>query len=357
MKKIKRVLHCVVKMDVGGAETFIMNMYRSLNRDEIQFDFLTSMSGIYDDEIEKMGGHIYRIPYYKESGLLQYYLNIKQFLKSHLYMTIHCHMDCMSGLVLQAAKDCKIPIRISHSHSTNNSGGILYRMVKNIIKLNINRVATKKIACSQMAGKWLFGCDTSQFKVINNGIDVQRFEYQLEIRDKIRQHLNISPDSIVIGHVGRMETVKNHQFLIDIFYQFQQSYNAELILVGDGSLRATIEEQVQKYQLKNKVHIIGNVLNVYEYYNAMDLFVFPSLYEGLPLTLIEAQVNGLPVIASNTITSEVNLSNQVIFSELDKSSFLKAMSDNTGRFEPQLSDFDNYNIKCTVDKILSIYDM
>ncbi|MEF9985347.1 MAG: glycosyltransferase family 1 protein [Clostridia bacterium] len=345
-----RILQCVVKMDIGGAESFIMNLYRKIDKSKVQFDFLTSLPGMYDEEIKKLGGKIFRIEYYKKTGVFKYYLSLIKFFKETNYNIVHSHMDCMSAVVLLAAKKNNIPNRIAHSHSTNNSGNILYKMYKNIFKKLINKVSTVKLACSKESAEWLFQKEAKKAKVILNGIEIDNFLYREGFKKEIRLRYNIPFDSFVVGHVGRMETVKNHKYLIDIFNEyFKKNNNSFLLLVGDGSLRKELEEKVQSLNIAKNVIFAGNVFDTFKYYSSMDIFVFPSLYEGLPLTLIEAQANGLPCIISENITKEIILNENVLYSNNIKIIKNKRLNSN--------EKIQSFNINNVLKVIEDIYDI
>lgn len=358
-KQPKRILHCVVTMDIGGAETLIMNLYRNIDRNKVQFDFLTSLPGAYDEEIEKLGGKIYRIPYYKKVGMSKYYHSLLNFFEHNHYDIVHSHMDCMSSIVLKAAKKKKVSKRIAHSHNTNNSGNIIVRLYKNLLKLMINRVANVRLACSNEAGKWLFG-KNKEYTVIKNGIEMSKFFYNEQLSKKHREKLNISEDAFVLGHVGRFDNVKNHKFIIEIFNEIRKiKENSYLLLIGDGSLRKTIEEKVVDYNLEDKTIFTGKILNAYEYYSVMDSFVFPSFYEGLPLTLIEAQTCGLKCFISDNITNEVMITNLIEKISLEKSAkqwaeiILESGKRESIDKEKMLDT--GFDITSNIDKIMKIY--
>ncbi|MEG2232467.1 MAG: glycosyltransferase [Bacilli bacterium] len=360
MEKIIRVLHCVVKMDVGGAENLIMNLYRSIDKNVIQFDFLTSLPGIYDEEIKKMGGKIYHIPYYKKTGMFSYYFNLLKFFKFNKYNTVHSHMDCISGVILLAAKKRGVNKRISHSHSTKNSGNFIFKMYKNLCKLFINKAANIKLACSKEAATWLYGNKASGVIVIKNGINMKNFIHNDQTNIFLRKELNIPTDAFVIGHVGRFEKVKNHKFIIEIFDEFNKLFsNSFLVLIGNGSLINQIKDFVATKKNSQNIIFIDNVLDIYNYYNLFNAFVLPSLYEGLPLTLIESQTAGLDSFISTNITDEVNISKLIHKIDLKQSNKFWAqtiLATSTKNFinleQISLSGFD---IGDTLKKIVSIY--
>jgi len=319
MDKPIRVLHVLRYMNIGGAETFIMNLYRSINKNEIQFDFLVHESGMYDKEIEKLGGRIYIVPYITDIGQFKYCRTLKSFFNSHKeYKIIHSHLSQVSGLILECAKKCNIPIRIAHSHSSNYSNNILIRFYKEYLGKKIFKNATDFFACSDLAAKWLFKNKSNESIIIKNCISIEKFMYNKKFNNNIRKALHINLDTFVVGHVGRFNKVKNHEFLIDIFYEIQKrKENSILVLCGAGELKLEIENKVNQLNIKDKVIFTGIRQDVNKIYSAFNIMIFPSIFEGLPLTLIEAQINGLKVFCSDTISNQVNVSNEVKFISLD----------------------------------------
>ena len=306
-----RVLHVVTDMNRGGLETMIMNYYRNIDRKKIQFDFLVHRGyrASYDDEIESYGGKIYRlsrlIPWSKN-----YIKMLDAFFQEHPeYKIVHVHQDCLSGVILKVAEKNGVPIRIAHSHSSSQDKNLKY-LIKLWYKRWIPKYATQLLACGKEAGDWMF--EGQPYQVLNNAIDAKKYKYDLKIREKMRQQLQISGDTKVIGHVGRFSEPKNHSFLIDIFQCIhEENKNTKLLLVGDGELYNQIQEKVKKYGLEEAVIFTGVRTDVTDLMQAMDVFLFPSLYEGLPLTLIEAQAAGLPCIISDKVPIECAITNLV----------------------------------------------
>ncbi|WP_456277295.1 glycosyltransferase family 1 protein [Bacillus sp. AK128] len=304
-----RVLHVVVNMNRGGAETLIMNLYRNIDRSKVQFDFLTNKEGVFDSEIRELGGVIHRIPYITDVGHFGYVKALDKFFKNNnQYKIVHSHLDKMSGLVLRVAKKANIPKRIAHSHNTRSEGGLASRMYKTYAGSFITKSATEFFACSNTAAKWLFNRTDMNHKILNNGIESDKFAYNDTARNEIREELNIPKSTVVLGHVGRFNHQKNHQFLIEVFAEYKvDEPNAVLVLVGEGVLKNEIEQKVKKYNLIDSVKFLGVREDIHCLLQAFDVFVFPSLHEGLPVTLIEAQASGLPCIISDTITTEVDM--------------------------------------------------
>lgn len=353
-----RILHAVVNMNRGGAETLIMNLYRNIDRTKIQFDFLTCKEGVFDAEIIELGGKIHRIPYITDVGHLGYINELNSFFKqnSH-YKVIHSHMDKMSGLVLRAAEKANIPNRIAHSHNTSSEGGIPTKIYKWYAGKHIRQNATHLFACSQAASKWLFADRFKESFILKNGIESEKFQFSREVREQMRHELEINNDSYVIGHIGRFNHQKNHLFLLEVFAGLMKKMpNATLILVGEGALKSKIELKIKELRLNNNVKLLGVREDIHSIIQAMDLFVFPSLHEGLPVTLIEAQGAGLPCIISNAITEEVDMGLDLVqFLPLsDQSIWIDQILEEAKRKSPRkIAEFalneKGYNIKKTAE--------
>ena len=311
-----RVLHVVTHMNRGGLETMIMNYYRQIDRTKIQFDFLTHRDGNkdYDDEIRRLGGIIYHLPPLNPFDKKGYLKKLDEFFRVHSeYQIVHSHLDCMSAYPLRAAEKYGVPVRIAHSHNTSQERNLKY-LIKLYSKSLIPKYATELFACSEAAGKWMFG--NQKFIVMKNAIDCNKYLYNYEISKQVRKELGIE-NKLIIGHVGRFNAQKNHKFLIDIFGQiYTQNPEAVLLLVGEGVLMDEIKQKVKERKLEEAVKFLGVRADVERIMQAMDVFVFPSLYEGLPVTLIEAQAVGLPCIVSNKITKEISIASNIVFLDL-----------------------------------------
>ena len=308
-----RVLHVVTYMGRGGLETMLMNYYRHIDRTKIQFDFLTHRQERfnYDDEIEVLGGKIYRLPRLNPWSHT-YVKALRDFLKEHTeYKIVHSHLDCMSAIPLKLAQKAGVPVRIAHSHSSNQDKNFKYPL-KLYYKRKISHYATSLFSCSEEAGKWMFG--KQNFSVLPNAIETSQYTYNAEKRHTIRKTFKLD-NALVIGHVGRFSEVKNHKFLVDIFNEvYKKNDKARLLLVGDGQKMQEIKEKVQSLQLSDAVIFTGIRSDVADILQAMDVFVLPSLYEGLPVTMIEAQASGLPCVISDRVPIEckkTDLVNQI----------------------------------------------
>ncbi|MFR6666536.1 MAG: glycosyltransferase family 1 protein, partial [Thomasclavelia spiroformis] len=303
-------LQIVTTMNRGGLETMLMNYYRNIDRSKIQFDFLEHRSeeSDYDKEIISLGGRIYRIDVLNPFSF-KYRQQLRQFFKNHPeYKIVHCHLDCMSSIPLSYAKKNAVKVRIAHSHSSSQDKNIKF-LLKSFYKRRISKVATHLFACGDKAGKWMFG--NNDFSVINNAINTKDFLFNQHVRKKVREELELQ-NKFVIGHVGRFNEPKNHTFIINIFKELVSiNDNAKLLLVGEGNLKNEIEKKVEDLGLSQYIVFYGKCDCVNRIMQAFDIFLFPSLYEGLPVTMVEAQANGLKCFISNKVPKECIMSENV----------------------------------------------
>ena len=311
MKKMRRVLQVLGSLQRGGAETLVMNIYRNIDRENIQFDFIVreNVDNGYEEEVKKMGGRIFVIPSPQKIGL-------KKCIKKHIsiirengpYICVHSHMNAMSFISMYAAKKCNVKNRVSHSHSTSFPGKIKLFLGRYLTK----KFSTKLLACSKDAGLKLFG--KGNFEIIPNGIILENFLVSDEKeKKKYMKKLNLPVETTNIIHIGRFVEAKNHEFIIKIAKELnKKEFGFNLYLLGDGPKYNEIKDLVIKNELSNKIHLLGSVSNVNEYMKASDLMIMPSLYEGFPVTLVESQTAGLPSIISDNITKNVDFNINLI---------------------------------------------
>ena len=313
-----RILHVVASMNRGGIETFLMNLYRNIDREIIQFDFLvhTEEEGDYDSEIREYGGNIYSVSS-RSAGLLKNRKELDSFFQKHKeFNIIHQHVSSLSYIEpLKIANKHGVKIRIIHSHNSQQTGSIIHQVLHRINKRSIKTIATDYFSCSKLAAQWMYPnrlINDNKIRLFNNGIEQEQFKYNSEIRQKIRRELNLD-DNFVVGHIGRFHPQKNHEFLIDVFYSILKLKNkSKLLLVGDGFLRNSIQNKVRALGLEDKVIFTGVRSDISELLQAMDIFLLPSLYEGLPVVLVEAQASGLKCYtAAEVVTDEVNITGLV----------------------------------------------
>lgn len=305
-----RILHIVTDMRRGGLESMLMNYYRHIDRTKIQFDFLTHRDyhGDYDDEIESLGGKIYHI-----SRLVPWSYSYKQELRSFFdshteYKLIHVHQDCLSGVICKIAKECGVHVRIAHSHNSSQDKNLKY-LLKLFYKKWIPRYATHLLSCGRKAGDWMF--DGVPFEILNNAINTTDYSYNPQKRVNIRSQLGLN-DELVIGHIGRFSYPKNHPFLLGVFFELVKlEPKAVLLLVGGGQDMSKIQALADTLGITNNVRFLGVRNDVADLLQAMDVFVFPSRYEGFPVTMIEAQASGLPCIISDKVPVECAITDSV----------------------------------------------
>lgn len=315
--EVIRVAHVVGKWLGGGVEAVVMNYYRNIDRSKIQFDFICDddSTNIPYDEIKKMGGRVIIVPSY--THLFSYNKKLNEIFKKNKYKIVHSHINTLSVFPLRVAYKCGVPIRIAHSHSTTNKKEWKKNMIKNILKPFSKMYATDYYACSKYAGEWLFG-KNSKFTILNNAIDVDRFKYNEKYNKEIRKELNISSDTFVIGHIGRFVTQKNHSFLIDIFYELLKlNSNSVLLLAGQGPLQDEIKFKVKNLNIEDKVFFLNQRSDAYKLFSAFNVFLLPSLYEGLPVVGVEAQASGLLCVLSDSMTKETKILDSTCFISLD----------------------------------------
>ncbi len=308
-----RVLQVVTLMERAGLESRLMDIYRNIDRSKIQFDFLTHRmeEGDYDEEIRSLGGIVYHIPGIKPWTLLQYNHNLNVFFQEHSgYKIIHVHLNTYSGFVQYAAKRAGIPVRITHSRANGIDKDWKW-IFKALSKQIVNGPTTHKFACSIQAGEFLFGkkgiMPPNEFMVIPNGFNLTRFSFNPEKREEMRDKLLLS-DHLAVVHVGRLSAPKNHKYLVEIFNCIHNKRpNSKLFLIGDGELRHEIELQVSSLGLTDSVVFLGSIPNVGDYLQAMDVMVFPSLYEGFGTVVLETQCCGLPTLATEGLPKETKI--------------------------------------------------
>lgn len=313
-----RVLQIVTYMGRGGLETMIMNYYRNIDRSKVQFDFLVHRQeeADYDKEILALGGNIYHMPVLNPFSK-SYFNALDSFFKEHKYNIVHCHLDCMSAYPLKVAKENGVDVRIAHSHNKSQDKNLKYP-IKLFSKRLISKYATHLFACGKEAGDWMF--NGKPYTVLNNAIDAQSCRFNPQVRADMRKELCLDDNDFVIGHVGRFNPQKNHNFIVDVFNSVhKKNINSKLILVGTGDGQKAIKEKVNTLGLGDSVLFLGNRSDVNRVLQAMDVFLFPSLYEGLPLSIVEAQAAGLPCVISDNVPEECIKTDRVFSYSLDES--------------------------------------
>lgn len=329
-----RILQVLGRLDRGGAETMIMNLYRRMDRERVQFDFVIHTEDIcdYSEEVESLGGRIYAMEPFRASTAVRYKKNWQDFFKAHKeYRVIHGHMRSTASLYLAAAKRAGL-VTIAHSHNTSSGAGVS-AVVKNMLQYPLRYTADYLFSCSYAAGVWLYGkkaCEKPNFHILPNGIEPEAFRFQHKVREKKRREMDAEGKTVFL-HVGRLEAQKNHAFLLKIFkaacvqaadkkntpgtekagMQKAGTGECRLWLCGAGELETEILYEAEALGVREQVDFLGVRKDIPELMMAADVMVFPSLFEGLPVTLVEAQAAGLPVLMSDRITEEVMLTDNV----------------------------------------------
>ena len=311
MKDRIQVLHVVGQMNRGGTETLLMNMLRILDRDSFQFDFVeqTNRRCDYDDEIESLGSTIYRCPTISASNLSKYRAWWREFFKDHPeYLIVHGHSRGSAPIYLDEANKAN-RITILHCHSESYGKGV-HGIIRFCWQVPLHWIAKHNLACSYDSGVSQFG-RSGKFEVIKNGIISQNFSWNKEARTELREEMGLG-DSLVIGNVARFDSPKNHLFLLDIFREIKAlKSNAVMLLVGKGSREEEIRVKAAEYGILDSIVFAGLRSDANRFYQAMDVFVLPSLYEGLPLVLVEAQTSGLPCYVSDAVSKEAAVTDLV----------------------------------------------
>lgn len=304
-----RMLHIVGSMSPSGIGNFIMNAYRSVDRSKVQFDFIVCehRAVSFDEEIRQLGGQVFYVTR-KSVSPWKNFSEIRAIVKKGKYEYVFRHTDVATvALDLFAAKLGGAKRRIAHSHSTSAKKIWLHKLFRPFL----NAVCTERFACSQDAGRWMYG-SRKKFRVIMNGIDIPQFVYQPKVREKMRGELGIGSNTLVIGHVGNYMSVKNHAFMIELFAKVVEKHpDSILMLVGDGALREQMEQQIETLGLRDRVFLTGVRHDIPELLQAMDVFVFPSFYEGMPIALVEAQTAGLACVISDVVTQDVCVTDKI----------------------------------------------
>ncbi len=313
-----RVLHILHSMNRGGAENAIMNYYRNVDRNLVQFDFLLTAPDKcdFEDEIISLGGNVYRVPLLSMTNPIPYYKGVKKFFQEHSYKIVHSHTSSKSAIPLGIAKNAGIPVRISHSHNTLSEKG-LNGFIRDFLKVPLRKVATHMFACGNEAAIWLYGeklYKAGKVQIVRNVIEREKFEFNPDIRKTYREKLNIENDTLLVGLTARFNHQKNHSFALDILKELLDlGVKVRFLLVGDGVLKEEIIQKAKDLKIFDYIIFTGVVNNVTDYLQAMDVFLMPSFHEGLPLSLIEAQIAGLTCIVSTGVPTESDVTGLVKF--------------------------------------------
>lgn len=329
MKKTN-VLIFIDRMRVGGIQTLFVNLLDYFDTDKFKIDFLVLDDGIHydlEDKIKQKGITVYKLNgiwLNKPIDFIKYRNSVNEFFSNHNdYDVVHMNSSSKNYMILKSAKKYGIPIRIAHSHNTDfQTTSKLKQIVGDMFKKPLLKYANKYFACSEYAGKWLFGSENienGKVDIIPNGIDLEKYKFNIEKRNKIRCELKVE-DKLVIGNIGRFTKQKNHTFLLEIFKNIHDiNSNSVLIIAGIGELLDECIEKSKNLGIEDSVKFLGFRNDVTDLLQAMDIYIMPSLYEGFPITGIEAQSSGLPCIFSDTITREAKINNNIKYLSLNES--------------------------------------
>ena len=303
---------------LGGIEQVMLSYFRGMDRNVVHIDFALqgNEEGIFDREILSAGSRIFRLPKPGKHPV-RFYIELARLIRKGGYRIVHGHCDAMNCRVMHIAMVCGVPVRIAHSHNTEHilASWTRYWFYEHCRKY-VGVYATERWACSDAAGRWLFG--DRPYRVFPNAIDLERFAFRPEKRDALRARLGIGRDEIVLGHVGRFHAQKNHEFLVELLAALNQnSSKYRLLMVGGGDRLESIQDMTMIRGVRDKAIFVGGVDNPEDYYNAMDLFVLPSLFEGFGLVIVEAEANGLKCIVSDHVPKDAAVSGRAQFCPLE----------------------------------------
>ena len=308
------VAHVIGKLWAGGVEMVVFNYYRAIDKSKVQFDFYYDSDSTVEppEDLIEMGARFYRLPPYQK--LPQYMWELKKYFKENHYLIVHSHLNTLSIFPLFIAWICKVPVRIAHNHSVPSGKEIKRYILKCFLRLFAKVFPTDYFACSEKAGRWMFGnraFDSGRVFVMKNAIDFKKFRPTNEETEYLKNKFDLK-NKFVVGHIGRFTYAKNHNFLLNIFSEITiKKRNAVLLLVGDGELHQTIVNKIKQKGLEDRVVFAGQVANPGFYYSLADVIVIPSLFEGLSLATIESQIAGIPSVVSEVIPEEAIISNGV----------------------------------------------
>jgi glycosyltransferase involved in cell wall biosynthesis len=313
-----RICQVVGNMNGGGVESVIMNYYRHVDRDKVQFDFIVTENSalVPRREMESLGGRVFIVPPYTD--LLRFQRACYALFSEHReWKIVHAHMNALNVFPLREAKHAGVPVRISHSHSTSGSGEVVKNIAKFLLKPMANIYPTERFACGEYAGQWLFGYKYP-FTIMRNAIDLQKFAFSSEKRSLAREEFGVDERTFVVGHLGRFMEQKNHAFLLDVFASLlSMKPNSLLVLAGTGPLLDAMKKKAVNLGISDQVLFLGQRDDADVLYCGFDALCMPSLYEGLPVVGVEAQVSGLPFLISDQVTDEVIITSRSEKLQLD----------------------------------------
>ncbi|MGM9879726.1 MAG: glycosyltransferase [Bacilli bacterium] len=343
----------------GGVESYIMNYYREILKRDIVFDFMINDVGNnnYIEEVKENGSNVYVLPKLSVKNISKIKKIANEIISKGNYDVVHCHTANAAFIYLKIAKKNNVTVRALHSHQSKAADKLSHQL-RNYPLLYIGKkYANLRIACSKLAGDFLF--KNKNYYIINNAINEKKYIFNKNIRVKLRKELCIANDTFVIGNIGRFTNQKNQIFLLKIVQELVSKHNlkCKCILIGDGELSDILHSYVETNKLSDIVIFPGVISNTYDYYNAFDIFVLPSLYEGLPVVGVEAQYNGLHIVTSTSVTKELNFSGNTHYLSLTDGpqKWAKFIIDNIHSFKRENVTSDTYSIENQCESLLELY--
>lgn len=367
---MKRVIHVMDSLGFGGIQSFVMNVYRHIDRSQIQFDFLIHhhLEENFEDEVKRMGGKVYCLPS-RRDGFFQNKIALKKFFDEHQeYDAVHMHESSLSYIEpLLAAKRAGVRKRIIHSHSTTQKGNPLHRLFHKMNQKRIYSIVTDVYACSDKAAEWLCGRENfllGKYKFIPNSINPTAFYYNEEFRNEIRGKFCLEDEEIVVGLIGRLTWQKNHKFLLEVFAQLKKMNEIplKLMIVGGGDLMDELKHMTNELGIQNETIFTGLRTDAKKFYSAMDILIMPSVNEGFPVTLVEAQAASLPCLVSQNVTQMAKISDFVLYESLDSSTdkwaklAMDLFKSHDRKCEKQLFNNSLFNIECSIEQLVKGYE-
>lgn len=355
-----RIAQVIGKMWAGGVEAVVFNYYREIDHGKVQFDFYYDADSTVEPpaDLIKMGARFYKLPPYQKLG--SYILELRKYLVEKNYTIVHSHLNTLSVFPLFTAWTAGIPVRIAHNHSVPGGNELKRNAAKKILKAFSKVFATEYFACSEKAGRWLFGdkCfESGKVIVVKNAIDFEKFQVIKTQQTDLRRKLGLDSRK-VFGHVGRFTFAKNHMKLLNVFKEIHDKDNdTSLLLVGDGELHDKIVEKIKDLQIDDSVICVGKVQNPEVYYSAIDIVILPSYFEGFSMTTIESQVAGIPIVISEAIPHEAVISGSCQYMKLKDSdkAWADVAYDLIGKTVELNENSNNFNIKKCAPKLQDWY--
>lgn len=351
-----KILQTGISDNYGGTEVVAYNYYDELDKNKYHIDFVTSNErAALEEELIKTGAQVFKLPHLKKHPL-KYFKELEKIIKEEKYDIVHINMNNFANFIpFVVAKKTRVKKVILHSHNTGIESGVIKSILHNTSRLLTEKFKVERLACSEKAGKWMF--KNAPFQILENSVDHERFRFNEETRKRVREELGVAEDDYLIGSVGRLCKQKNYSFLIKIFSTYHRmNPKTKLLIVGSGILEEELKEQAKRLNIEKYVIFTGFKQDTSPYYQAMDLFCLPSIFEGLGIVGIEAQVSGLPCLFSDNCVEELEITNNVSYIPLeDELLWILMLNEHKDKNVNRNIKIDKYNIKDTVKSLELIY--